>query len=129
MNFLKLLRANNILTAVGTSNDSKTTLDRLTLANIRDYFDQIVTQNDVAAHKPSPDVFLECATRLEVDPSECIVIEDAPVGVLAAHNAGMICIATASPYASKDHLQNAELYIESLDSLDIKDLVNLLPTK
>jgi len=57
-----------------------------------DWFDAIVTAEDTAKHKPEPDVFLEAARRLGVAAEECLVFEDADLGVEAARRAGMRCI-------------------------------------
>jgi beta-phosphoglucomutase len=62
------------------------TLDGL---DLRRHFDAVVGAADVARGKPEPDVFLEAARRCGVPPSQCIVFEDAPLGVLAAQRAGM----------------------------------------
>jgi beta-phosphoglucomutase family hydrolase len=56
---------------------------------ISDWFDEVVTANDVENGKPAPDIFLEAAARLEVDPKDCVVYEDARPGILAAREAGM----------------------------------------
>ncbi len=48
-----------------------------------------VTAEDTTRHKPEPDVFLEAARRLGVDPRRCLVFEDSPLGFLAAERAGM----------------------------------------
>ncbi len=56
---------------------------------ISDWFDEVVTSTDVKRGKPAPDIFLEAAARLEVDPKDCVVYEDARPGILAAREAGM----------------------------------------
>ncbi|GAB3019918.1 beta-phosphoglucomutase family hydrolase [Niabella terrae] len=56
---------------------------------VRDYFEAIVSADDVVHSKPDPETFLKCATLLGVDPGDCLVFEDAPKGVDAAGNAGM----------------------------------------
>ncbi|MFI0710422.1 HAD family hydrolase [Streptomyces inhibens] len=58
----------------------------------------LVSAEEVARGKPEPDVFLEAARRLGVDPADCVVLEDAAPGALAAHRAGMRCIAV--PYVA-----------------------------
>jgi len=60
------------------------------------YFTTTVSAEEVAQGKPAPDVFLEAARRLGAAPAACVVLEDAAPGVLAAHAAGMRCIAV--PY-------------------------------
>jgi beta-phosphoglucomutase family hydrolase len=52
-------------------------------------FDAVVTAEDVVRHKPEPDIFLEAARRIGVDPAGCVVFEDAEPGIEAARRAGM----------------------------------------
>jgi beta-phosphoglucomutase-like phosphatase (HAD superfamily) len=54
------------------------------------FFDIMVTAEDVQNHKPHPDTFLECARLMKVNPSDCLVFEDAEQGLEAARRAGMI---------------------------------------
>jgi len=65
---------------------------------IAHFFDIIVSGLDVPQVKPAPDIFLKAARDLGVPPAECLVLEDAEKGVIAAHLAGMHCIAVPSPY-------------------------------
>ncbi len=53
------------------------------------WFDTIVSSEDVERHKPAPDVFLEAARRLDVEPRFCLVYEDTDPGLEAARRAGM----------------------------------------
>ena len=62
------------------------------------FFEVIVTGLDVEHVKPAPDIFLKAARDLGVPPSECLVLEDAEKGVIAAHRAGMRCIAVPNDY-------------------------------
>lgn len=62
------------------------TLDALGIA---DWFAAIVAAEDTARHKPEPDVFLEAARRIGVDPGACMVYEDTDIGLEAARRAGM----------------------------------------
>ena len=64
----------------------------LSALGITDWFSAIVAAEDTARHKPEPDVFLEAARRLEVDPARCTVYEDTDIGLEAARRAGMIPI-------------------------------------
>ena len=62
----------------------------------------LVTVNDVRHGKPAPDPFLEAARRLGVDPRECLVVEDAPKGLEAAHAAGCATLAVVTTTARED---------------------------
>ena len=59
---------------------------------IMDWFETIVTCEDTEHHKPDPDVFLEAARRLQVEPENCRVYEDGEPGIEAARRAGMECV-------------------------------------
>jgi len=67
---------------------------RRTLAAIgaEEWFDAIVGAEDTERHKPEPDVFLEAARRLGVEPQACVVFEDSDLGLVAAERAGMHCV-------------------------------------
>ena len=67
--------------------------------NIADFFEVIVSGLDVAQVKPAPEIFLKAADLLGVAPAECLVLEDAEKGILAAHRAGMrsVAIPTTTP--------------------------------
>jgi len=69
----------------------------LRLLDCSDWFDEVVTADDVVNGKPSPDIFLHAAKLLGVAPEKCLVIEDAPPGVLAAQAAGMKVITIPMP--------------------------------
>lgn len=77
--------------------------DILAAARIGDYFDLIISSERVGKSKPEPDVFLETARRLAVEPEHCLVLEDSPYGVMAAQRAGMSCIAVPSGNLSALH--------------------------
>jgi sugar-phosphatase len=64
----------------------------------------LVTVDDVRHGKPAPDPFLEAARRLGVDPARCLVVEDAPKGLEAAHAAGCFTLAvvTTTPVEELD---------------------------
>lgn len=86
--FAKRLRGScPIAVASGSSRES--VVHALERTQILDWFDVVVTANDVTRGKPEPDVFLYAATRLGVTPGRCLVIEDGLMGIEAAHRAGM----------------------------------------
>jgi beta-phosphoglucomutase len=80
------------------------TLAELGLA---DAFAIIVRGDEVARGKPAPDVFLEAARRLGVDAADCLVFEDAPMGIEAAHAAGMRVVALTTSFQTT-HLEQLD---------------------
>lgn len=69
---------------------------RLTRLGVLDAFDEVVTRGDVARGKPAPDIYLELARRLSVEPADCVVLEDSLPGCAAATAADMRVIACPS---------------------------------
>ncbi len=86
---LSLLDSKRVPKAVATSTWGKIAIPGLASAGLLDRFDAIATGDEVTKGKPEPDLFLLAATRLGVEPEECLVLEDAEAGVIAAHRAGM----------------------------------------
>ncbi len=64
---------------------------------VSDWFDEVVTADEVAVGKPAPDIFLKAAALLGVAPEKCLVLEDAPAGIMAAQQAGMTVVAVPTP--------------------------------
>ena len=112
---VKELTRLGIPVGVGTSSPRDVALKRLRTAGIVHHFDTIATRNEVEHHKPDPEVYLYAARQLKRDPRQCVVIEDAPSGLLAAHNAGAKCCAVSVPYVPQKRMQAADLYVESLE--------------
>ncbi|GAB3819009.1 hypothetical protein GCM10028895_16870 [Pontibacter rugosus] len=73
--------------------------------NIRHYFQALVSADDVSTSKPNPETFLKAAEKLNADPADCIVFEDAPKGVEAAQNAGMRCVVITTAHPKEDFAQ------------------------
>lgn len=97
--FLRKAQERRVAMAIGTAAitfNVDFTVDNL---DIRQYFDVIVSADDVTTSKPHPETFLKCADLLNIPYKECVVFEDAPKGVEAALNAGMkaVVITTMHP--------------------------------
>ncbi len=84
--------------AIGSSAPPENITFVLGALDMTSLFQVTVSRWEVAHGKPFPDIFLRAAEKLGVSPSQCIVIEDAPAGIQAAHAGGMRCIALASTW-------------------------------
>lgn len=92
--------------AVGSSGPRDNVDLVLDAGKIREFFDAVVTGNDVTRGKPAPDPFLLAAERLDVPADACAVIEDAPPGIEAAKAAGMLAVGVTTTHTA-DQLRNA----------------------
>ena len=86
-----------------------------------EFWDAVVTGEDVQNKKPSPDIFLFAAEKLGVFPRECVIVEDAVNGVQAAHAAGMRCVAVATTFPS-DRLREADVVRDRIADVLLSDL-------
>lgn len=78
------------------------------------FFAAVVSGDEVAAGKPDPAIFLEAARRLDAAPAACIVVEDAPAGLLGARRAGMRTVGVLSSHFSA---LDADLVVPGLTEL------------
>ena len=91
----------------------------LEIAGLASCFKATVSSEEVAHGKPAPDVYLEAARRLGVDPTHCVAVEDSHGGIRSAKAAGMRVIAFPNPSYPPDEeaLAQADVIIRSLDEL------------
>lgn len=86
----------------------------LTGLGIAAFFEVVVSGLDVPRVKPAPDIFLKAARQLNVEPANCLVLEDAEKGVMAAHLAGMHCVAVPNSYTRHHDFSRAARICSSL---------------
>ena len=115
--FLSVLKDLNIPCAIGSSTHRVNIQVALQQLGIGDFFDEIVCGEDVAEGKPDPQIFLLAAQKINCSPKQCVVFEDAPAGIAAAHNGGMkvVGIATTRP---ANMLKGADIVVQSLDEMN-----------
>jgi len=92
-------------------------LEGLQLAH---YFKVIVSGLDVTKVKPAPDIFLAAARQAGAAPNECVVLEDAEKGVVAAFHAGMRCIAVPNRYTHHHDFSKATRVCSSLREVTLE---------
>jgi len=88
---LKMLREKGIKTAIGSG--SKNALLILEKTGLIPYIDQVSSGLDITRSKPDPEVFLIAADKLHLKPEDCIVVEDAEAGIIAARTGGFRSLA------------------------------------
>jgi HAD superfamily hydrolase (TIGR01509 family) len=121
--WLSALRAAGWKQAIASSAPRANVEMMLRVAALEDFFDAIVSADDVTIGKPDPQVFLRAAEKVHVPPSRCIVVEDAAAGIEAARRAGMRCIGM-----KKNAPLEADVFVKSLVDLPPDAFERLLPS-
>lgn len=123
--FVAAARAQGVHLAVATSAPPANIVFTLDEMDLRRHFDAVVGAADVKRGKPHPDVFLKAAEKLGVDPRDCIVFEDAPMGVEAARRAGMraVVITTTLPPDAFREFDNVVRIVAHYEDLTVGDLL------
>jgi beta-phosphoglucomutase len=125
---LHALAAEGFHLAVGSSGPSQNVQLALELIGAAALFEAISCGDDVTEGKPHPAIFLNAARKLNLEPWKCAVIEDAPPGIEAAHNAGMAAIAIPTS-RTVDELRAADLVVQRLDELTPDRVAGLIAAR
>ena len=124
VDFLKAPKKEGYKTAVGSSGNTPNVNFVLDRCGIAGYFDAIANGDMITRGKPDPEVYLLAAKKLELAPGECIVVEDAPVGIRAARSAGESVVAIASTFRRED-LSDYDILIDDFTQITPEDIRNL----
>jgi sugar-phosphatase len=81
--------------------------------------DVLISAEDVGAGKPDPESYLFAAMMLEVKPTRCVVIEDAPAGIQAGHAAGMHVVGVITSAYPAEELSQAEVVVRKLGDIEV----------
>lgn len=98
---------------------------RVTGEKFLENFDIIITGDAVENNKPHPEPYLTAAKKLAVTPEQCVVIENAPLGIQAAKEAGMKCIAVKTTIKDDKYLEKADLIVDRIGHISL-DTIKLL---
>lgn len=122
--FLDYVKSLGLAAGIATSNGRAMVDAVLDALDIGGYFKAVVTACEVAAGKPAPDIYLDVARRLHVEPADCVVFEDIPEGIMAGRRAGMAVIAVEDAFSMDLILEKKRLadgyikdYYELLDGV------------
>jgi len=122
LNFFKKEGFKIALASSGTKEYIKAVFDKFGLEK---YFDIVVSGDQVKKGKPDPQIFSLACQKLEVEPDEAVVLEDATVGIESAKGAGCVCIAIKNSYTPKQDLSKADLVLDSIKEINRQILEKL----
>lgn len=119
-------RAEDAKVAIATSGNKDKQFPVIEGTGLRlEWFDAVITGDDVTRKKPDPQIYLVTADRLGIAPALCVVFEDAPAGVASARAAGMKCVAVTSSVEAQN-LREADLVVDSLAGISLGQLRELV---
>jgi beta-phosphoglucomutase family hydrolase len=123
---LAALQAAQIPCAIGSSTERANLDCLLDLMDLRQFFAVIVSGEEVVHGKPDPSIFLLAAERLKAAPPDCLVIEDALVGIEAAKRAGMpvLAVATTEPLEALRGATSAALDLRNVTPDTLRPLTD-----
>jgi mannitol-1-/sugar-/sorbitol-6-/2-deoxyglucose-6-phosphatase len=124
---LELISKSNLRLAIASSSPKKLIQSVISKLSIDDYFESCYSGFDVPNGKPDPAVYLAAAAGLELDPQNCLAIEDSLVGIRSAKAAGMKVIAVPEPESyDNQKFDIADLKVRSLVELDLATIQSTL---
>lgn len=122
--FLRAARQSGVRRAMATGAGQANIRFNLAAMQLEAAFEVVIGADDVEKGKPDPEVFLTAANRLGVSPSNCIVFEDAPLGIEAAQRAGMRVVAFTTMLTATElgSISGVSLVVDDYTELDIASL-------
>lgn len=114
MEMLQRLHEAGFLLAVASSSPPVRIHEAMDYIGAKQYFSLLNSAENVAHSKPAPDIYLDTARKLGVEPEGCIVLEDSENGSIAAVAAGMVCVGLYNPDSGEQNLERAGVVIRSL---------------
>jgi len=116
---LTYLEKNQIPAAVASSSPRELVTAVVSRLELDDYFKFLLSGENVTQSKPHPEIYLQAAARLNIDPADCLVIEDSKNGTIAAKEAGMTCIGFQNLNSGLQDLSRADIIVDTLTAIDL----------
>ena len=120
---IKEMRARQIKVALISS--SKNLPRIIKVGGLTDIWDVIISGHEITRGKPDPQVFLTAAQRLKMPAGQCVVFEDAVLGVEAAKRGGMPCVGI-DRHGTPDALAKADVVVSDLSEIDCDKIAGLV---
>lgn len=122
LKLLRIMKDGHFRLALGTSAPMENYRAVAPALGLEEYFEVVVTGDDVTHGKPDPEIYLIAAERLGIEPALCTVFEDSPLGVESARRAGMKCVAITNTHPAES-LRQADRVVSSLEEIDLIQLI------
>ena len=123
LQLIKEAQQRNLKLAVASSSPGDWVLNHLSRLGMVDFFEIILTSDNVSQIKPHPELYLKAVEALGLKPSEAIAFEDSPNGIKAAKAAGLFCVAVLNPITRQLDTDHADLVIDSLAEISLDKLI------
>ena len=125
VDFLDLLKSNEVPVAIGTSAPRDNVDFTLNGTNTSHYFETILDETFVSKSKPDPEIYIKVSAALSLPPAQCIVIEDSLSGVKSGLSAGNKVIGITTTHTAEE-LRDTHLIIDDFHGLNMDVLTNIL---
>ena len=126
---LSSAKTHHLKLGLASSSDRNWVAGNLARLGLLEYFDIIHTSDDVERTKPDPTLYLLALQSLGLSPTEAVVLEDSPNGVMAAKDAGIFTVAVPNPLTARLNLDRADMILGSLAELSLEDLIQAVEAK
>ncbi|HEY4964452.1 MAG TPA: HAD family phosphatase [Candidatus Saccharimonadales bacterium] len=126
LDLLNDLKSRNIPMAVATSASRQSTNNKLRILGLDDFFDEVITTDDIKEHKPHPESYLAALQRLGASPAKSIVFEDSAAGIQAGNAAGAKVIGITKYNSDKSTLVNTALTVNDWNDVSYDKLESLV---
>jgi len=123
--FMLMIHDEEYSMALASSNNKMAVDSIIEKFGLRKYLKVAISGDDVTNGKPDPEIFLKASEKMNIEPHECLVIEDAANGVIAAKAAGMKCIGLQNKNSGNQDLSEADLVVNNFNKLDINLIKDL----
>jgi len=117
VSFVKLLKKKGVKIALATGSAPHVIDLILSELQIQEYFNVIVNGKEVKRGKPDPECYTKASEKLGIEPQNCLVVEDAQFGTMAAKAAGMKVITIPTANTKKQDLSMADLIVPSMEDI------------
>jgi putative hydrolase of the HAD superfamily len=108
---------------IASNSYSNWVIGHLRNLKLEQFFDPICTREAVSNSKPDPEIYNLVLKNWKFAPQEVLAFEDSPNGILAAKNAGIVCVAVPNPLTANMDISNADLIFNSFTEMNLHEII------